>query len=60
VAGPIVAFFMLYGLWALPSVILLPLVVWARVQVKGHTWPQTVVGALIAALATFGIFARVL
>lgn len=60
VAGPIVAFFMLYGLWALPSVVLLPLVVWARVQVKGHTWPQTVVGAAIAGAATFGVFTLVL
>jgi hypothetical protein len=60
VAGPVVAFFMLYGAWALPSLLLLPLVVWARVKVKGHTWPQTVAGALIAAVATWGVFACVL
>lgn len=57
VAGPIVAFFILYGSRALPSLVLLPLVAWARVQVKGHTWPQTVAGALIAAGATWGAFA---
>lgn len=60
VAGPIVAFFILYGPWALPSLVLLPLVAWARVQVKGHTWPQTVAGALIAAGATLVAFALVL
>ncbi len=60
VAGPIVAFFFLYGPWALPSLVLLPLVAWARVQVKGHTWGQTVAGALIAAGATWCSFALLL
>jgi len=56
VAGPVMAFFILYGLWALPSLVLLPLVAWARVQVKGHTWPQVAAGAVIAAGATWGAF----
>lgn len=60
VAGPIVAFFILYGPWAIPSLVLLPLVAWARVQVKGHTWTQTAAGALIAAGATWAAFALVL
>ncbi len=60
VAGPIVAFLILYGPWALPSLVLLPLVAWARVQVKGHTWAQTVAGALIAAGATLVAFAAIL
>lgn len=60
VAGPVVAFFALYGLWALPSLLLLPLVVWARVRVKGHTWAQTVVGGLIGAFAAWACFSLIL
>lgn len=49
VAGPISALIFLYGLIATPLLALIPLTMWARVQAKGHTVSQTVVGALLSA-----------
>jgi membrane-associated phospholipid phosphatase len=60
VAGPVAALCVLHGAAALPGLVLVPLVGWARVRTKGHTWPQTVAGAAIAAAATVGSFAVIL
>jgi len=60
VAGPVAALCVLHGAAALPGLVLVPLVGWARVRTKGHTWPQTVAGAAIAAAATIASFVVVL
>ncbi|HHV72143.1 MAG TPA: hypothetical protein GXX38_05960 [Clostridia bacterium] len=53
VAGPAVIYLFLYGLKALPVLILIPLIMWARVKEQEHSFGQTVVGAIISAFATF-------
>ncbi len=52
VAGPVTAMIYLYGLIAAPLIALIPLTMWARVKVKGHSLLQTIVGALISAGVT--------
>ena len=48
VAGPVASLFYLYGWIASPLLILLPLVAWARVNAKGHTTWQMVVGSILS------------
>ena len=48
VAGPVAAMIFLFGLWAAPLLLLLPLVSWVRVTAKGHNFWQTVVGAVLS------------
>jgi membrane-associated phospholipid phosphatase len=52
VAGPVSAVLYLRGWMALPVLALIPLVGWARVQVKGHTAMQIVAGTILSALTT--------
>jgi hypothetical protein len=54
VAGPVAAMIFLFGIWAAPLLLLLPLVSWVRVTAKGHTFWQTVVGAGLSFIITLG------
>jgi membrane-associated phospholipid phosphatase len=47
----------LYGIWAAPLLLLLPLVGWARVKAKGHSIGQTVVGGIMSLLITVLVLA---
>lgn len=50
------------GVGALPVLLLIPIVAWARVKLGAHTLAQTVVGALVGtgvALAVMGIFHQI-
>ncbi len=48
VSGPVASMIYIYGLIATPLVLLLPLVTWARLAAKGHSFWQTVVGAVLS------------
>lgn len=48
VAGPVAAMIFLFGIWAAPLLLLLPLISWVRVTAKGHTLWQTVVGSVLS------------
>ena len=50
VSGPITSMIYIFGIWAAPLVLLLPLVTWARLAAKGHNFWQTVVGATMSGL----------
>ncbi len=52
VAGPVTALIYLYGLIAAPLIALIPLAMWARVETRGHSLLQTIVGALLSAGVT--------
>lgn len=52
VAGPVAAMIFLYGLWAAPLLLLLPLISWTRVKAKGHTLGQTLVGGSMSFVIT--------
>lgn len=56
VAGPAVAFIMLFRAAAIPVLAIIPLAMWARVKGNKHTLGQTVVGALVAVVATYVAF----
>jgi len=48
VSGPVASMIYIYGLFAAPLLLLLPLVTWARLAAKGHNVWQTVVGATLS------------
>lgn len=50
VSGPIASMIYIFGIWAAPLLLLLPLVTWARLAAKGHNFWQTVVGATMSGL----------
>ena len=52
VAGPVAAMIYLYGIYAIPLIVLLPLVTWARLAAEGHNFWQTVVGATWSVLVS--------
>lgn len=52
VAGPVTAMIFLFGIWATPLVLLLPLVSWVRVSARGHTLWQTVAGSVLSLTIT--------
>jgi len=56
VAGPIGAMIYLFGLAAAPLLALLPIISWARVRSKGHTFLQTVIGSALSFAITLIIF----
>lgn len=60
VAGPVTALLLTFRTAALPALAVIPLVMWARLKVKGHTLGQTIVGALLAAAATWVSFRMVM
>ena len=50
VSGPVASMIYIFGIWATPLLLLLPLVTWARLAAKGHSFWQTVVGATMSGL----------
>lgn len=50
VSGPVATMIFVYGIIATPLLVLLPLVTWARLAAKGHSFWQTVVGATLSGL----------
>ena len=50
VSGPVASMIYIFGIWAAPLLLLLPLVTWARLAAKGHNFWQTVVGATMSGL----------
>lgn len=60
VAGPVTALLVMFRGAALPALAVVPLVIWARLKVKGHTLGQTLVGALLAVAATLISFRMVM
>lgn len=53
VTGPAVIYLFLYGVKALPVLVLIPLIMWARVKEKEHSLGQTIAGAIISSCASF-------
>jgi small-conductance mechanosensitive channel len=50
VSGPVASMIYIFGIWATPLLLLLPLVTWARLAAKGHNLWQTVVGATMSSV----------
>jgi hypothetical protein len=45
----------IFGIWAAPLLLLLPLITWARLAANGHSFWQTVVGATMSGLIAMGV-----
>ncbi len=56
IAGAVTILSLVYGVVALWTIILLPLVAWARIEMKQHTIAQVVTGAILAAGIVAGIY----
>lgn len=50
-----IVFVTIYGKWALFTIILIPLMIWARVELKRHTWAQTISGVIITGLISIAV-----
>ncbi|MBI2836521.1 MAG: hypothetical protein HYX85_02370 [Chloroflexi bacterium] len=46
----------LYGWMGVPTITLVPLTAWARIELKSHSFAQAVAGALIAAVVVVAVF----
>jgi hypothetical protein len=55
VSGPVAVMIYIYGIFAVPLLVLLPLVTWARLAAEGHNLWQTVVGAIMSGLISIGV-----
>ena len=55
-AAAVVVLIMVYGAAAAWTFVLLPLVAWARMELKQHSWAQVVTGAILAAVIVVGVF----
>lgn len=55
VSGPVASMIYIFGIWAAPLLLLLPLVTWARLAAKGHNFWQTVVGATMSGLIAISV-----
>ena len=55
VSGPVASMIYIFGIWAAPLLLLLPLVTWARLSSKGHSVWQMVVGATMSGLIAIGV-----
>jgi hypothetical protein len=55
VSGPVVSMIYIFGIWAVPLLLLLPLVTWARLAAHGHSFWQTVAGAAMSGLITISV-----
>lgn len=55
VSGPVASMIYIYGLFAAPLLLLLPLVTWARLAAKGHNFWQTVVGAALSGIISISV-----
>ncbi|MFC1897361.1 phosphatidic acid phosphatase [Chloroflexota bacterium] len=56
VAASVTILIILYGSIAAITVVLVPLMVWARIELKQHSLAQAVAGTLLAALIVFMVF----
>ncbi len=56
ITAPLVILLMLYGRAPLPFLILIPMVCWARVYLRAHTWAQVAAGAGLAVFSTVLFF----
>lgn len=56
VAGPLTAIAIVYGWIALPSFVLLPLVIWARLKLNAHSVGQLVSGFIIGIFVTLLVY----
>ncbi len=55
-AAAVVVLIMVYGAAAAWTFVLLPLVAWARMELKQHSWAQLAAGAILAAVIVVGVF----
>jgi hypothetical protein len=55
-AAAVVVLVMVYGAAAAWTFVLLPPVVWARMELKQHSWAQVATGAILAAIIVIGVF----
>ena len=55
VSGPVASMIYIYGLFAAPLLLLLPLVTWARLAAKGHNIWQTLVGATLSGVISIAV-----
>lgn len=58
VAALVTVLHILYGAWAAPSLVLVPLMGWARVRLGQHTAAQVAVGAALSSLIVIIVFSR--
>jgi len=56
ITAPLVALTMLFGRQPLPFMVLVPMVGWARVYLKAHTFMQVVGGCALGVFSTILIF----
>lgn len=56
VAGPLLAITLVYGVLALPSFLLLPLVFWSRLKLNAHSFTQLTLGSIIGMIVTFCVY----
>jgi len=55
-AAAVVVLIMVYGAAAAWTFVLLPLVAWARMELKQHSWAQLAAGAILALIIVVGVF----
>lgn len=53
VTGPIFSLIFVFGIYAIPLVLIIGLVGWSRIKLKNHTFAQTLAGTLIALTVGF-------
>ena len=58
VSASVTTLVLLYGWTAMATAVLIPLVAWARIELKYHSIAQTVMGALLAAIIVVFVFVR--
>ena len=56
ITAAVTLLFILYGFMAAASIVLIPLVAWARIELGHHTPAQVVTGALLAASILVVVF----
>jgi membrane-associated phospholipid phosphatase len=56
ITAPLVALTLLYGRQPLPFLVLIPMVCWARIYLKAHTFAQTVAGAALGTICVVLFF----
>jgi len=56
ITAAVTVLIILYGSKAAVTVVVVPLVGWARIELKQHTLAQVIAGALLAALIVFVVF----
>ena len=56
IAGPLTAIIYIYGLQALPLLILIPILMWARVKMNAHNYYQLLGGTGLSIIVTFTVY----